>query len=177
MARAHWITYETLLEDPENQVLGVTHVGDMKGLSAAHITCWNPTEFARILKWGEQSLPMRHKEIDLVNVPQTVKYVIDFATTRVSNKIKERFAVHLNTTELHKKVDTACLPLELGGTMPMAEMIELWKRELATKRDLLMALDKMEILNDQGIIRSDRNNNRSSDVGSIEGSFRKLEVD
>lgn len=61
--------------------------------------------------------------------------------------------------------------------MPMAEMIDMWKRELASKRDLMMALDKMKILSDKGIIRSDNNNNNKSPGDSISGSFRKLEVD
>lgn len=180
MAKAHVLTYEALLEDPETQVLGVTHVGDLKGITAAHITCWNPNEFARIVKWGEQSLPLRHKEIHLTNVPATLKWVLDFAKSRVSNKIRDRFQVHTDIAQLHKKVDPICLPKELGGSMPMSEMIELWKIELAGKRDLLLALDKMKILNDRGIIRSDRNNNNNSGMlatDSIEGSFRKLEVD
>lgn len=95
MIKAHLIAYETLMEDPENQVVGFVHVGDTSGMSAAHVTAWNPSEFGRIVKWGEQSIPMRHKEIHLVNVPNTVKYVIDFAMGRVSNKIKERFVVSI----------------------------------------------------------------------------------
>lgn len=95
MIKAHLIAYETLMEDPENQVVGFVHVGDTSGMSAAHVTAWNPSEFAKIVKWGEQSIPMRHKEIHLVNVPNTVKYVIDFAMGRVSNKIKDRFIVSI----------------------------------------------------------------------------------
>lgn len=181
MAKIHVITYETLLEDPETQVLGLTHVGDLKGITAAHITCWNPNEFARLVTWGEQSVPLRHKEIHLANVPATLKWVLDFAKSRVSSKMKERFQVYTDVNHLHKKVDPMCLPKELGGTMPMAEMIELWKRELAAKRDLLLAHDRMKLLSDRGIIRSDRNNNNNNNgmlaMESIEGSFRKLEVD
>lgn len=49
----------------DNQILGFTHIGDFNGLSVSHITMWNPTEFGRVLKWTEQSVPMRHKEIHL----------------------------------------------------------------------------------------------------------------
>ncbi|GAB0101010.1 cellular retinaldehyde binding protein [Sergentomyia squamirostris] len=181
MARAHFMTYETLLEDAENQILGFTHIGDMSGVSAAHITCWNVTEFARIVKWGEQSVPMRHKEIHIVNVHSTVKYVVDFAKSLVSKKINDRLSFHVNVENLVKKVDKECLPLEMGGTMPMAEMIELWKGELAAKRDMLLSLDDMVLLSDRGIIRSrdnnNNNNNSSTQMDSIAGSFRKLEVD
>ena len=53
MARIHMLTYETLLEDEKNQVLGFSHVGDLKSVSLAHVSLWSPTEFATIFKWGE----------------------------------------------------------------------------------------------------------------------------
>ena len=84
MTRAHFLTYETLMDSQENQVLGFTHVGDFGGMSAAFVSCWNPTDFLKILKWGEASLPMRHKEIYLVNIPSVVKVRFFFG-----NKINE----------------------------------------------------------------------------------------
>lgn len=53
MARIHAITYETLMNDEENQVLGITHIGDGKGVTLGHVTMWSPTEFATVVKWGE----------------------------------------------------------------------------------------------------------------------------
>lgn len=187
MAKAHFVALETLLEDPENQVLGFTHICDITGITTAHITNWNPTDFARILKWGEQSVPARHKAIHCVNVPPTVKFVLDFAKTRVSAKMKDRFQMHCNNTDLHKKVDKACLPQELGGIIPMSEMIEHWRTEMDAKRETLIALDKMILHSDRGIItrKHDKNNNNNNssinsmqtNIESISGSFRKLEVD
>lgn len=55
MAKAHLVTYETLLEEEESQIMGFTHFGDLKGVTAAHITLWTPTEFATVMKWGEAS--------------------------------------------------------------------------------------------------------------------------
>lgn len=181
-AKAHFIAFETLLEDSENQVIGFTHIGDMSGITPAHVTNWRPKDFARILKWGEQSWPARHKTIHCVNVPQTVRFVLDFAKSRVSSKIKERFEIHSTVSSLHKKIDKACLPAELGGTMPLAEMIEHWKREMAMKRDLVAALDNMKLISDRDIItkHGKENMNISSlqaHVDSVAGSFRKLEVD
>lgn len=49
------VTYETLLEDEEVQVMGFTHVGDLKGVSASHITLWSPLEFTSLVRWGEVS--------------------------------------------------------------------------------------------------------------------------
>lgn len=53
MARIHMLTYETLINDEINQILGFSHIAEAKGVSMAHITLWSPTEFATIMKWGE----------------------------------------------------------------------------------------------------------------------------
>lgn len=187
MAKAHFVALETLLEDPENQVLGFTHICDITGITAAHITNWNPTDFSRILNWGEQSVPARHKAVHMINVPHAVKFVLDFAKSKVSAKMKDRFQAHTNIHELHKKVDKSCLPIELGGKIPMSEMIEYWTSEMDAKRDILVELDRMVLLSDQGITRrNDKNNNNNmnknlnsmqANFESISGSFRKLEVD
>lgn len=63
MSKAHFLMYETLLCDPINQILGFTHVADMEGANMQQIKIWNMSEFTRVFKWAEQSLPMRHKAI------------------------------------------------------------------------------------------------------------------
>ena len=88
--------------------------------------------------------------------------------------------------DLKKKIDVECLPKEMGGQIPMADMVEMWKMEISAKHDMLVALDKMKILSDRGIIsksKGDRNNNTNSNSTSefrdeaVTGSFRKLEFD
>ncbi|KAL5291353.1 hypothetical protein ACFFRR_010637 [Megaselia abdita] len=183
-AKSHFITYETLMEDTETQILGLTHIADFSGVTTAHVTNWNPTEFARVFKWGEQSFPLRHKEIYLVNVPSSLKWLVDFVKNRVSPKIKNRFHCYTNVKDIHKHVDPDCLPQEFGGKIPMSDMIESWKKELIAKRDLVLSLDKMNLVSDRGITTSKNNNiSTNSDGGiitkmeSISGSFRKLEFD
>lgn len=73
------------------------------------------------------------------------------------------------------------LPKEMGGKIPMAEMLENFKMELSASRDALIALDKMQIINDGGIIgrKNAKMNNNSVSAKSeqVVGSFRKLEID
>lgn len=171
-----------------NQVLGFTHVLNMSGVTAAHVTNWNPRDFSRSLRWGESSWPARHKGVHCVNVPSAVKFVMDFARAKLSAKMRDRFQAHGSLKELHRQVDPACLPAELGGTMPLAEMNELWHRELAARRDELVALDRMVLHSDKNIVTSKREKEgRSAGAGvktelqahvdSVAGSFRKLELD
>lgn len=159
----------------------------MGGATAAHVTNWNPRDFTRSLSWGEQSWPARHKGVHFINVPTAVKFVMDVARSKLSSKMRDRFQAHGSLKELHQKVDPACLPAELGGTMPMAEMNKLWHREMAARRDELIALDQMVLHSDKGIVTSKRaKDGRSGDgtktelqahVDSVAGSFRKLEFD
>ena len=73
------------------------------------------------------------------------------------------------------------LPKEMGGKIPKAEMLELFKQELHASRTSLIDLDKMKLLDDSGIIgrrNFDKNNNAVSNKSEqVIGSFRKLEID
>ncbi|XP_044731779.1 retinaldehyde-binding protein 1-like [Chrysoperla carnea] len=183
MAKIHAITYETLLDDEKTQIFGFTHIGDGDGASAAHVTLWNFTDFATLFKWGEQSYPMRHKEVHIVHLLPAFKFVVDFARTRVSSKMKDRLSLHNDWASLAKKVDPNVLPKEYGGKIPMATMIEMFKMELDSKRERLLALDKMKLLSDRGIIcRRNKSyhstpNAEQFGISSLPGSFRRLQVD
>ncbi|CAH1099762.1 unnamed protein product [Psylliodes chrysocephalus] len=178
MAKVHVITYETLLEDETNQVLGFNHVGNVSGASMNHVPLFTVSDFAYMVRWGEQSIPMRHKEINVLNLPSVIKFVYDFAVSLASEKMKSRVFIHGSLDQLHKRVERECLPLEFGGKMPAKEMIKLWKTEMELKRKRLLSFDDMNLLSDRGIIR--RRKPPAQDdtgTGSLPGSFRKLELD
>lgn len=167
--KLHSITYETLLLDEETQIMGVTHIADMKNVSMSQVASWSPHEAAVILKIGEQALPMRHKAIHVLNMPVIMKFLYDFAKERLSPKMATRAKVHNSVQQLNQHIDPQCLPKEYGGTIPMAEMIEMWKKELEESRERLMTLDKMKSLVP---IRR-----RNTNFREMEGSFKRLEVD
>lgn len=92
--QAHYIAYETLLECEQNQICGVVHIGDFEGASTQHVSVWkNPVEFMKIIKWGEQSIPLRHKEIHVANVATVLKYVIEAGKSMISSKMRNRVYV------------------------------------------------------------------------------------
>lgn len=43
----------------------------------------------------QRTIPMRHKEVHVINVHPSVKYALDFGLGLVSNKIKNRIKVNL----------------------------------------------------------------------------------
>lgn len=53
MCRIHGVTYETLMEDQENQICGFVHYTDAAGMSLQQLTLFTPREAVRIVKNGE----------------------------------------------------------------------------------------------------------------------------
>ncbi|XP_065219188.1 alpha-tocopherol transfer protein-like isoform X2 [Planococcus citri] len=188
MCHFHAITYETLMEDEENQVVGYVHFADGDGFSFPHLTLFTPREAVRIVKNGERVIPMRHKEVHGINVPAGLKYVLDFGISLVSEKIRKRIKIHNNLQELHDHVDKSLLPKEYGGDMPMAEMIRLWKEELYNRRETLLTNDamavKLEMYNEAAkegrvsALKSGCGIGAQNDCADyVTGSFRQLAVD
>ncbi|KAK8745139.1 hypothetical protein OTU49_000472, partial [Cherax quadricarinatus] len=121
--RSMQVGCESLLEDEENQVRGFTYIFDEKDVGLAILTLWSPSDVAKVFSCCEKSIPMRHKEIHIVNLPTALHAIFEFAKTLLSDKIKNRFQIHSDEAKLRKSVPVRILPKEYGGTIPMAEMI------------------------------------------------------
>lgn len=192
MCKIHAITYEALMEDEESQIRGFVHFADGAGVSFPHLTLFTPKEAVRIVKNGERTVPMRHKEVHAINAHPSLKFALDFGMSLISEKIKSRVKIYTSLEDaLNNKMDASMLPKEYGGTMPMKEMIDLWRQELLEIRPILLSHDKMQVCLDQysekareGAVSALKQGFGCSSVGSsdsmmcgISGSFRKLEVD
>lgn len=128
---------------------------------------------------------MRHKLGVGYNVAPGLKIAIDFGLSLLSEKMKNRvkFVTNLeNCTDIEKSI----LPKELGGEMPMKEMIDLWKKEIEANQNFINLNDEMRVnLNlftpkeREGYVNARNCGDVPEDwsFSSIQGSFRKLEVD
>lgn len=183
------MAYETILEDELNQIKGIVHIVDCSNCGFELLTLFTPKEATRILKNGEKIFPMRHKTIAIMNIAPALKMALDLAKPLVSEKIRQR--LHLcSSSEEFTFVDKKLLPKEYGGTMPQAEMIELWKNELEANREKVLGNDKIIVnlhMYSQGAqdgtvfaLKSPINScdaSEDTNVYGLQGSFRKLEVD
>ncbi|XP_050448224.1 alpha-tocopherol transfer protein-like [Cataglyphis hispanica] len=192
MCKIHAITYETLMEDEENQVRGFVHFADGAGVSFPHLTLFTPKEAVRIVKNGERTVPMRHKEVHAINSHPSLKFALDFGLSLISDKIRSRVRIYTSLEDaINHKMDVSMLPKEYGGTIPMKEMIDLWRKEVLAMRPMLLNNDKMRVRLElysekarEGAVSALKQGFGCSSVGSndsaiygITGSFRKLEVD
>lgn len=143
--RAHVMTFETLLNDEENQVRGFTYVFDEKDVSWSHISIWTPSEVSKAFACCERALPMRHKDIHFLHLPWTMNLIFQFAKSLLSEKIRQRFKTHSNLDHLQKSVETSILPSEYGGKISTKECIQKWKKELEENRRSLLDLDLLKV--------------------------------
>lgn len=176
--RASTIALETLIDNEETQIMGITHVLCTEGVGPAFVPLFLTNDYGYLLKWGEQSFPMRHAEVSIMNTSRSVKYIYEMSKLLISSKLSERLVLYDSIEEIQKKLGKKCLPLEMGGEVSQKDMIALFKEELAEKRDRLLSFDKIKLRSDKGIIT--RRNNPKVDLtgnGCLDGSFRRLDID
>lgn len=139
-------------------------------------------------------VPMRHKEFHGTMINPAMKYVLDFGMSLMSEKLQSRIRFH---TKLNDEgcVDKNLLPAEYGGKIPMREMIEMFKKELEAKRDLILNHDNMTVRFELYPEAVRLGSTRSLQIplesppeafeekldmygmNGVPGSFRKLEID
>jgi len=184
MMRAHIMTFETLLTDEENQVRGFTYVFDEKAVSWSHLSIWTPSEVSKAFSCCERALPMRHRDINFLNLPWTMSLIFQFAKSLLSEKIRSRFKTHSSLESLQRSVEPSLLPQEYGGTVPVEECIKEWKEELEQQRNSLLQLDQMKVettspVGEQlALVRkkSRHDSGSGSEVLGMMGNMRKHEL-
>lgn len=66
---------------------------------------------------------MRHKEITAIKMHASIKFAADFALGLVTQKLRSRIKFYTSLEAVKCGIDRKILPLEYGGTIPMADMI------------------------------------------------------
>lgn len=152
------------------------------------------TQHCKLLNF-QKILPMRHKAFYTTISMPAMKLVMDFVIACGSEKMSKR--VHIGKSfHQFEKLDKNILPQEYGGSIPMKVMIEMCKRELETKRELLISHDLMKTRQElypkslligsskslkmtivEQVIKHEKQKESKSFKKTIQGSFRKLEID
>lgn len=121
--KAIMTAFESCLEDEENQIRGFRYILDEGAITFNHLCLWNPTEMSKI--WGvtERGMPMRHKRMEIVNLPTICTYIYEMAKTLMTPKLRSRVSLHKDVNVLKQNIDEKILPKEYGGEISMRDMI------------------------------------------------------
>merc|ERR1711874_560268 len=160
------------------------YVFDEKSVSWSHLSIWTPSEVSKAFSCCERALPMRHRDINFLNLPWTMSLIFQFAKSLLSEKIRNRFKTHSSLDSLQRSVDPAILPAEYGGTKSIQDCITSWKTELEQNRNSLLELDQLKIDNGPvgeqlALVRKEsrHDSGSGSQVLGMMGNMRKLELD
>ncbi|CAH1187546.1 unnamed protein product [Phyllotreta striolata] len=111
---------EAAMLEPETQVCGAVVVFDMDGLSLSQTTKFTPAFAKRIVDWLQESIPVRVKNIHIVNQPYIFNIVFALFKPFLREKLKSRIIFHgTDRKSLHKHMSPKCLPECYGGTLDL----------------------------------------------------------
>jgi hypothetical protein len=137
------MTFETLLDDEENQKRGFVYIFDQEGVCLSEVTYVGVFEMQKLARSGEKALPVLHKEVHWLNLPPLIMTCFYVISSFVTEKLRKRLFLHKNLQSIHNVINPKILPKEYGGSIPWKEMADDWVQKLQTKREKLLAMDKM----------------------------------
>ncbi|KAL3280640.1 hypothetical protein HHI36_003876 [Cryptolaemus montrouzieri] len=111
---------ELAMLEPESQICGAVVIFDMDGLSLSQTTKFTPSFAKRIVDFLQDSIPLRVKNIHIVNQPYIFKIVFALFKPFLREKLRGRIIFHgTDRKSLHKYMDPSVLPACYGGTRDM----------------------------------------------------------
>ncbi|XP_060518926.1 alpha-tocopherol transfer protein-like isoform X2 [Cylas formicarius] len=127
---------EAAMLEPETQVCGAVVIFDMDGLSLGQTTKFTPSFAGRIVEWLQDSVPLRIKNIHIVNQPYIFKIVFALFKPFLREKLRSRIIFHgTDRKSLHQHMDPKCLPQCYGGTLDLPRIDGAQWLELLEKCD------------------------------------------
>ncbi|XP_049821828.1 alpha-tocopherol transfer protein-like isoform X1 [Aethina tumida] len=111
---------EAAMLEPETEICGAVVIFDMDGLSLSQTTKFTPAFAKRIVDWLQDSVPVRVKNIHIVNQPYIFKIVFALFKPFLREKLRSRIIFHgSDRKSLHQYMDPSCLPSCYGGTLDL----------------------------------------------------------
>ncbi|KAK6631974.1 hypothetical protein RUM44_007004 [Polyplax serrata] len=105
--------------EPATQVNGVVVILDFEGLGMRQVAALTPSFSMRLLTFIQDAMPLRLKQVHIVNQPLLFNIVWKVFKPLIREKLNSRLFFHGNDMKsLHKYIDPKCLPDEYNGHLP-----------------------------------------------------------
>ncbi|XP_058066231.1 clavesin-2-like [Anopheles bellator] len=168
---------ECLFEDERDQISGTVTISDHSHVPMRAFALWSFTDIKNYVDCINKSIPLRVREVHVLNLPLFASSVGEWIMSCCSEKLRSRLKCYssvdafLSTTDLRP-----LLPKEYGGEQDASDLKRQLRQTLSHHKDVLLGLDGMKL--DQKRCASIWNPSECTelDSGAI-GSFRKLDVD
>jgi len=123
------------IKEIETQENGIIVIFDLGGLRWEQIKYLTAREIKRILVTGQEGLPLKVKQVHLVNPPPLFWTLHKIGMRFVKDKIRKRVHLHYSWDSLHKFLPKKILPKSLGGERDEEEIRDTELNERILRRN------------------------------------------
>ncbi|XP_069698210.1 retinaldehyde-binding protein 1 [Periplaneta americana] len=117
--RIFYIIHQAALKEPISQICGTVVIMDFDGLGMKQVRGLSPAFSLRLLTFIQDAMPLRLKEVHIVNQPFIFNMVWQMFKPFIREKLKKRMFFHGRKMEsLHEHIDPEYLPENYGGKLP-----------------------------------------------------------
>ncbi|XP_017882037.2 alpha-tocopherol transfer protein-like [Ceratina calcarata] len=114
---------EAAMLEPSTQIAGAIVIFDMDGLTLQQTWQFTPPFAKRIVDWLQDAVPLRIKNIHIINQPYVFNMVFALFKPFLREKLKSRIIFHgTDRKSLHKHISPKCLPSCYGGTLQLTQV-------------------------------------------------------
>lgn len=117
--RIFYLVHLAATREPDTQARGVVVIMDFDGLGMKQIRGLSPSFSRRLLTFIQEAMPLRLKQVHMVNQPFLFNMVWSLFKPFIREKLKSRMWFHgKDRKSLHKHMSPDFLPADYGGKMP-----------------------------------------------------------
>lgn len=117
--RIFYLIHEAAILEPETQVRGCVVIMDFNGMGMKQVTAMSPSFSMRLLSFIQDAMPLRLKEIHMVNEPFVFNLVWKMFKPFIREKLNKRIHFHQKKmAQMHKFIAPSHLPEDYGGALP-----------------------------------------------------------
>lgn len=131
-----WIA-KVVLEEEETQIAGIVTIVDQSEITFGHVRLLSVSDIINFVSVIKNGCVGRQKGMYLVALPSFANFFLEVAKKATNEKLRKRIHLVENIEALKTIIGSSVLPLELGGTIPEAEMMRSFKK-LADERENLI---------------------------------------
>lgn len=139
---------------------------DVKDITLKFITKFNVSVAKKLSKYQEEAMPIRLKQIHVVNAPPFIDKLFGLMKPFLKQEITDMVHFHVPKSEtLYKYLTKEDLPQDYGGTRPSMDELN--------KKVVEIVMEKRTTFLAENFWKTDRKSKSSTEVGS----FRTLDID
>uniref|UniRef100_A0A182PJU6 CRAL-TRIO domain-containing protein n=2 Tax=Anopheles epiroticus TaxID=199890 RepID=A0A182PJU6_9DIPT len=136
---------ESLLEWEELQIGGFRVMVDFTDTVMKLYGMWGISDMKIFMDAVNRSYPIRFREINGAKFPKFALSILNLLLSFASPKLKERIVCHSTVLEMKRKFEPPLLPQQYGGELDTDEMVRKLIKHLEDRRNVILALDDMDI--------------------------------